>query len=738
VRVAAFTGRRRAAKWARATPREAAGRPRRRTRAGGPVAVLFGREDDGLPSDAVDRAQLAVTIPTTEHISLNVAQAVLVALYELHLAAGDATRTVGRWRKHAGPAPGEATEQYFRDAERALATLDFFKTRNPEHVMRSVRALTFRAAPDARELGLMRAMAFEVVRTVERESARARAEGFAAGRAAPAGDAAPRRAPPPRRRPAARRGRRRGGCLTACRPMRRRRGLARPRRARGVAGGGEHGEQAPARPVRAGRAGRRAAPLRARRGCRVTTASGRTLVDATMALGRRRPRATPTRRHRGVQAAAADGPGPASRTCGEPALAERLCELVPCAERALFLKSGAEAVAAAVRLAARATGRDRVVGAGYFGWLDWWSTGPGVPAGASADYTPVPWGDAAALEAAVDAAGGALAAVVLEPVVEREPPPGYLARARALATRAGAVLVFDEVKLGCRLHPGGYQAVCGVTPDLAVFGKALANGYPLAAVVGGAAVMDAARRAWISSTLASEGAALAAAHAVLDRHAREDVCAALARTGARLRAAVAGAAGASGVGGVAVVGLDAMFFLRFADAGAAPATPARPRSSPRPATPACCSSAGAYDYAALAHDDDAVDAVGRAAAAGFAAVRALDGGGRVIAGPTAGYAARTRGRAGGGGRGARRRGARGGATRGGGARAPDPRRSPRRSSTRTRTSSTPPPRAPTGRRSTPPACAPASASGSPGTSRRCSGRGASRRPPTSPAPTTSR
>jgi TrmH family RNA methyltransferase len=189
VRVAAFTGRRRAAKWARATPREAAADLAEHA-AAGPVAVLFGREDDGLPSDAVDRAQLAVTIPTTEHVSLNVAQAVLVALYELHLAAGDATRPVGRWRKHAAPAPGEATEQYFRDAERALATLDFFKTRNPEHVMRTVRSLTFRAAPDARELGLMRAMAFEVLRTVERETARARAEGFAAGRVAAAGEPA--------------------------------------------------------------------------------------------------------------------------------------------------------------------------------------------------------------------------------------------------------------------------------------------------------------------------------------------------------------------------------------------------------------------------------------------------------------------------------------------------------------------------------------------------------------------
>ena len=167
VRVAAFTGRRRAAKWPLATPREAA--PALLAAAhDGPVALLFGREDDGLPADAVDRAQVAVTIPTTEHLSLNVAQAVLLGCYELHLAAGDATRTLGRSRKHARAATGAEYERLFAETERALVALDFFKTRNPEHVMRSVRSLAFRAEPDARELGLLRAMGFEVLRTIER------------------------------------------------------------------------------------------------------------------------------------------------------------------------------------------------------------------------------------------------------------------------------------------------------------------------------------------------------------------------------------------------------------------------------------------------------------------------------------------------------------------------------------------------------------------------------------------
>lgn len=181
VRVAAFTGRRRAAKWPMKTPRQGAA-DLAEYAPDGPVGVLFGREDDGLPADAIDRAHFGVTIPTTEHASLNVAQAALVALYELHLAAGDATVPLGRPRRHAGPPTTAQLEEFFGDAERALATLDFFRTRSVEHVTRGVRSLAFRASPDERELGLLRAMAFEVIRTVERERTRAYEAGVEAGR----------------------------------------------------------------------------------------------------------------------------------------------------------------------------------------------------------------------------------------------------------------------------------------------------------------------------------------------------------------------------------------------------------------------------------------------------------------------------------------------------------------------------------------------------------------------------
>ena len=167
VQVAAFGAKRRAHRWPMTTPREMA--PRFLTAAAeGRVALLFGQEDHGLPNEAIDLGQVMVTIPTTEHASLNVAQAVLVAAYELHLAAGDATRTIARHKHHAALPKHEEWERALGDIDRSLAAIAFYRTRNPEHIMRSVRSLLNRAGPDSRELTLVRAMAIEVLRTIDR------------------------------------------------------------------------------------------------------------------------------------------------------------------------------------------------------------------------------------------------------------------------------------------------------------------------------------------------------------------------------------------------------------------------------------------------------------------------------------------------------------------------------------------------------------------------------------------
>jgi len=167
VRVFGFTARRRAAKL-RLIDAKIAAAELLDAAVDGPVALVFGREDSGLPNDVLDRVHATVTIPTTNHASLNLAQAALIGLYELHLAAADATRTIGPPRKDAPPPTNEQLEEFFADAHRSLTRIEFFKTRFPEHIMRTFRSLTFRAAPNARELSLMRAMAIEVTNFIDR------------------------------------------------------------------------------------------------------------------------------------------------------------------------------------------------------------------------------------------------------------------------------------------------------------------------------------------------------------------------------------------------------------------------------------------------------------------------------------------------------------------------------------------------------------------------------------------
>lgn len=336
-------------------------------------------------------------------------------------------------------------------------------------------------------------------------------------------------------------------------------------------------------------------------GCRVIDPDGNEYIDCTMALGAvALGYAEPTVTRAVVDAVAAGHISGLSHV-REVDLAERLCGILPCADKVQFLKTGAEAIAAAVRIARTYTARDVVIGAGYFGWLDWCSDETaGVPEGTRRAFRRVVWDDVASLEAAVADVGSSLAAIVIEPVVERLPSAAWIARARELATAHGAVLIFDEIKTGFRLKTGGYQAYAEIVPDLAAFGKAMANGYPLACVAGDRDIMDAARKTWISSTLASEATALAAASAVVAWHDQADICESLWSIGGEMRAAFDAALGASGVTGIRTDGLDPMWLLRFDD-------PSREqRFLELAASNGVLLKRGAYNYAALAHDDDAV------------------------------------------------------------------------------------------------------------------------------------
>ncbi len=168
VHVVGLTARGRTAKRNLQRPREAAAEIASLAD-GGPVALLFGREDKGLSNDALDRCHRVVTIPSDSgYPSLNLAHAVIIMLYELALARGAEERPFKEPRRTSEPAPADELERLFADVAKALQAIEFFKTRNADGVMRTIRAIAHRAPLDLREVKLLRAMAIEVTKYSER------------------------------------------------------------------------------------------------------------------------------------------------------------------------------------------------------------------------------------------------------------------------------------------------------------------------------------------------------------------------------------------------------------------------------------------------------------------------------------------------------------------------------------------------------------------------------------------
>jgi glutamate-1-semialdehyde 2,1-aminomutase/spore coat polysaccharide biosynthesis protein SpsF len=235
-----------------------------------------------------------------------------------------------------------------------------------------------------------------------------------------------------------------------------------------------------------------------------------------------------------------------------------------------FGKNGSDATAAAVRIARAFTGRERILVCGYHGWQDWYIGSTtrhlGVPKCVRELTHAVPYGDLAAVEAALVAHKGEVAALVMEPVNVTIPPEGYLSDLKALLHKHGALLVFDEIITGFRVHIGGAQAHFGVTPDLACFGKALGNGMPLSAIAGRADVMALMTEIFFSGTFGGEALSLAAAKAVLAKMRREPVIAELWRKGQELSDAVEKSAAANGLTAViAMKGLAPWKILAISD-----------------------------------------------------------------------------------------------------------------------------------------------------------------------------
>lgn len=202
-------------------------------------------------------------------------------------------------------------------------------------------------------------------------------------------------------------------------------------------------------------------------------------------------------------------------------LAELLLKLHHWADMARYARSGGEAMAIAVRIARAYSGKDKVAFCGYHGWHDWYLSAnladdknldgqllpglepKGVPRCLVGTALPFNYNKIEELEHIVHE-NEDIGTIVLEPVRHQQPKNDFLKKAREIANEAGAVLIFDEITSGWRMNVGGIHQLYGVMPDIAVYGKAMSNGFPMAAVIGKGEIMDVAQDTFISSTTWTE------------------------------------------------------------------------------------------------------------------------------------------------------------------------------------------------------------------------------------------
>lgn len=214
-------------------------------------------------------------------------------------------------------------------------------------------------------------------------------------------------------------------------------------------------------------------------------------------------------------------------------LAKKFRELIPCAEQTFFVKTGSDATTASIRIARGFTGRTKILRCGYHGWHDWCvEVHGGVPEKLYEDTLEFHYNDLASLEKLLVENKNQVAAVIITPVGHplakpvEAPKSGFLEGVRDLATKHNAILIFDEIRSGFRVSIGGAQKHYGVTPDMALFGKAMANGYPIAAVSGRRDIMKplAEGKVFVSSTFFSNGLEMVASLKTIEILEREKVC----------------------------------------------------------------------------------------------------------------------------------------------------------------------------------------------------------------------
>ena len=256
----------------------------------------------------------------------------------------------------------------------------------------------------------------------------------------------------------------------------------------------------------------------------------------------------------------------------EVELAERLTRLIPCAEMVRFGKNGSDATSGAVRAARALTARERIACCGYHGWQDWFigstTRNAGVPLAVRALTHPFVYNDLGSLQKLLSEHQGEFAAVIMEPVNFWPPAAGFLEGVKKLAHEHGALLIFDEICSGFHFGLGGAQKRFGVTPDLACFGKAMGNGFPISCVVGRADVMKVFEDIFFSFTFGGEVASMAAAMKVLDVLETTDALARIYANGLTVQEGLNALAKEAGLQDrIQCIGYPFWSLIKFLDAG---------------------------------------------------------------------------------------------------------------------------------------------------------------------------
>lgn len=251
-------------------------------------------------------------------------------------------------------------------------------------------------------------------------------------------------------------------------------------------------------------------------------------------------------------------------------LAKKLTQLVPSSELSIFLKTGSDATTASIRIARAYTNKLKVMRCGYHGWHDWCvEMKGGIPAKLFEDVFEFQYNNLDQLANLMANHGDDTAAIIMTPFGHpnhqemQTPKPGFLEGVREIANRYGAVLVYDEIRTGFRLSMGGAQKLYGVTPDLSVLGKAIANGYPISVVTGKKDVMKAAaHELFISSTFFPNSDAFIAALKTIEILERDNVLENIWEKGERFIKKIQALIDKHDVG-AELTGVAPMFYITF-------------------------------------------------------------------------------------------------------------------------------------------------------------------------------